>query len=126
MNFFQVFLVAFSLIFSGLAFADPTPYTQAGFENLQNEGKSILVDVHAPWCPICRAQTTILNELLKKKEYQSISVLRVDFDGQKDVLKIFNVSKQSTLIVFKGKKEVARSTGDTSAKGIESLLHKAI
>lgn len=119
-------LVLTSIIFTSTAFADPTPYTQAGFDQLQKEGKSILVAVHAPWCPTCRAQAPIINELLKKKEYQAIIVLRVDFDGQKEVLKTFNVSKQSTLIVFKGAKEMARSTGDTSATSIEKLLQKAI
>jgi thioredoxin 1 len=125
-TFFSTLLFATSLIFTGLAFADPTPYTQAGFDNLQKTGKSILVEVHAPWCPTCRAQAPIVNDLLKKKEFQAITVLRVDFDSQKEALKIFNVSKQSTLIVFKGIKETGRSTGDTSSAGIEKLLQKAI
>jgi thiol-disulfide isomerase/thioredoxin len=119
-------LVFSSIIFTGTAFADPAPYTQAGFNALQKEGKSILVVVHAPWCPTCRAQTPVINELLKQKAYQALTVLRVDFDGQKDALKAFNVSKQSTLIVFKGGKEMARSTGDTSPASIEKLLQKAI
>jgi len=84
------------------------------------------VEVHAPWCPTCRAQAPIVNELLKKKDYQAITVLRVDFDGQKEVLKAFNVSKQSTLIVFKGTKEMGRSTGDTNPASIETLIQKAI
>jgi len=125
-TFFQTLLLATSLIFTGLAFADPSPYTQAGFDNLQKTGKSILVEVHAPWCPTCRAQAPIVNELLKKKDYQAITVLRVDFDGQKEVLKAFNVSKQSTLIVFKGTKEMGRSTGDTNPASIETLIQKAI
>jgi thioredoxin 1 len=71
---FKLLLLMTSLIFTGIiftsaAFADPTLYTQAGFDKLQKEGKSILVEVHAPWCPTCRAQAPIVNELLKKKEY---------------------------------------------------------
>jgi hypothetical protein len=64
--------------------------------------------------------------LLKKKEFQAITVLHVDFDSQKDALKSFNASKQSTLIVFKGTKETGRSTGETSFASIEKLLQKAI
>jgi thioredoxin 1 len=123
---FRTLLLASSLFFTSLAFADTSPYTQADFDSLQKAGKSILVEVHAPWCPTCRAQAPIVNELLKKKDYQAITVLRVDFDGQKDVLKTFNVSKQSTLIVFKGAKEMGRSTGDTNPSSIETLLQKAI
>ncbi len=123
---FKSLLLATALVFSGTAFAGPTPYTQVGFNQLQKEGKSILVEVHAPWCPTCRAQAPIVEGLLKKKEYQTVNVLRVDFDSQKDVLKVFNVSKQSTLIVFKGLKEMGRSTGDTSPASIEKLIQKSI
>lgn len=123
---FKSLLLTTSILVSGTAFADPAAFTQAGFDSLQKEGKSILVEVHAPWCPTCRAQAPVVNELTKKKEFQSITVLRVDFDGQKNVLKTFNVSKQSTLIAFKGSREVARSTGDTSPTSIEKLLQKAI
>jgi hypothetical protein len=35
------------------------------------------------------------------------------YDSQKDELKKFNVSTQSTMVVFKNAKEVARSVGDT-------------
>ncbi len=82
--------------------------------------------VHAPWCPTCRVQAPIINELLEEKEYQTITLLRIDFDSQKDALKKFNVSKQSTLIVFKGAKETGRSTGDTSFDSIEALVQKAL
>lgn len=123
---FKSLLLATSILFTTTALAETTAFTQAQFESLQKEGKSILVEVHAPWCPTCRAQAPVVNELLKKKEFKSITALRVDFDGQKDVLKSFNVSKQSTLIAFKGSKEVARSTGETSPLSIEKLLQKAI
>jgi len=45
---------------------------------------------------------------------------------QKDVVKNFKVTMQSTLIVFKGGKEVGRSTGDTKKDSIADLLKKAI
>lgn len=123
---FKSILIATCIIVSSAVYAENTAFTQTGFNSLQKEGKSILVEVHAPWCPTCRAQAPIVNELIKKKEYQSITVLRVDFDGQKDILKLFNVSKQSTLIAFKGTKEVARSIGDTSQSSIENLLQKTL
>lgn len=115
-----------SLIAAGSAMADTVPYTQAAFDKLQHEGKPILVGVHADWCPTCRAQAPIIESLLKQKDLQGIASLRVDFDGQKDVVRAFHVSRQSTLIVFKGGKEISRSLGDTSREGIEGLLHKAL
>lgn len=117
-------MVLTSAIFSTSVFAAPSSYTEVEFNQLQKEGKSILVVVHAPWCPTCRAQAPIINELLSENEFKEINALRVDFDSQKDILKKLNVSKQSTLILFKGGKEVARSTGDTSLWNIEKLLKK--
>lgn len=125
-SLFKSLLLTISILVSSTAFADSVAFTQAEFDSLQKEGKSILVEVHAPWCPTCRAQAPIVSELLKKKEFQSINLLRVDFDNQKNVLRTLKVSKQSTLIVFKGFKEIVRSTGDTSSASIEKLLLKAI
>jgi len=114
------------LLIAGAAFAEPAAFSQSSFNQLQIAGKSILVEVHAPWCPTCRAQAPVVDMLLKKKEYQSINILRVDFDSQKEALKAFNVSKQSTLIVYKGSKEMGRSTGDTSSASIEKLIKKSL
>jgi thiol-disulfide isomerase/thioredoxin len=121
---FAIGMVLTSAIFSTSVFAAQSNYTEVEFNQLQKEGKSILVVVHAPWCPTCRAQAPIINELLSENEFKEINALRVDFDSQKDILKKLNVSKQSTLIVFKGGKEVARSTGDTSLWNIEKLLKR--
>lgn len=123
---FQALLLATSLMFTSVATADSKTYNQANFDALQKAGKSILMEVHAPWCPTCRVQAPIINELLEEKEYQAITLLRIDFDSQKDALKKFNVSKQSTLIVFKGEKETGRSTGDTAFEKIEALVQKAL
>jgi len=119
-------ILILSFMVAGSAMADTVPYTQATFDTLQHAGKPILVGVHADWCPTCRAQAPIIESLIKQKNYQGITSLRVDFDNQKNVLRTFHVSRQSTLIVFKGGKEVGRSLGDTSPDGIESLLRKAL
>jgi len=119
-----IFILSFLAI--GSAMADTVPYTQAAFDKLQHEGKPIRVHVHADWCPTCRAQDPIIESLLKQKDFQGVASLRVDFDKQKDIVRAFRVSKQSTLIVFKGGKEVGRSLGDTSRDGIEGLLRKAL
>jgi thiol-disulfide isomerase/thioredoxin len=121
---FAIGMVLTSAIFSTSVFAAQSNYTEVEFNQLQKEGKSILVVVHAPWCPTCRAQAPIINELLSENEFKEINALRVDFDSQKEILKKLNVSKQSTLIIFKGGKEVARSTGDTSLWNIEKLLKR--
>jgi thiol-disulfide isomerase/thioredoxin len=106
--------------------ADKTPFDQTAFEAAQAAGKPILIEVTAPWCPTCKAQAPILARLKRDPKFKQLVSYDIDFDTQKDLLKKFNVQTQSTLIVFKGKQETGRSTGDTNADSIEALLAKAI
>ncbi len=125
LKFFRsLFLLSFFAATSALAASNA--FDQATFDTLQKQGKPILVETYADWCATCKRQEPIISELLNTPELQQVTQLRVDFDQQKDVLKALKVSMQSTLIVFKGGKEVGRSTGDTSKDGIAALLKKAI
>ena len=99
------------------------PFDAKAFQASQATGKSILVDVTAPWCPTCKQQKPIVQEI--EKEHPDLVVYDVDFDSAKDVLKQFRVQYQSTLIVFKGPKEVARSTGETDPAPLRALVAKA-
>ena len=105
---------------------DKRPFDQKAFEAAQAAGKPILVEVSAPWCPICKAQAPILSRLKSDRRFKELVSFDIDFDSQKDLLRRFNVQKQSTLIVFKGRQETGRSTGDTNAGSIEALLGKSI
>ncbi len=124
-SFLKVLLLG-ALFQSALALAAGQPFTQAQFDALTQEGKPVIVHVHATWCPTCKVQDPILSELMKSPEFGNVTLLEVDFDKQKDILKEFNVSMQSTLIAFKGGKEQARSTGDTKQPSIEVLSRKVL
>ena len=106
--------------------ADKKAFDQQAFDAAQAAGKPILVEVTAPWCPVCKDQAPILSRLKSDQRFTNLVSFNIDFDTQKDLLKKFNVQKQSTLIVFKGKQETGRSTGDTNAGSIEALLGKSI
>jgi len=112
---------------SAPAFAAETiAYSPADFDAAQQAGRSILVEIHASWCPTCKAQAPILAALEEEPKFQNLLVVRVDFDSQKDALKRFGARTQSTLITFKGDKETGRSVGDTNRDSIAELLGKAI
>lgn len=59
-------------------------------------------------------------------KYDSIIKFRVDFDKQKDVMKRFGASDRSTLIMYRGAKEVGRIHALTEAKEIQALLDKGL
>lgn len=100
------------------------PFSQKAFTEAQEAGKSILVDVTAPWCPTCAKQHPIIQGL--EKTNPKLVVFEVDFDTAKDVLKQFNVQYQSTLISFKGKAEVGRSTGASDPEVITAQVAKSL
>jgi thioredoxin-like negative regulator of GroEL len=101
-------------------------FSQDAFEAAQTAGRPILVEITAPWCPVCRAQKPILSELTAAPQFKNLAVFKVDFDSRKDVVRAFGAQTQSTLIAFKGAKEVGRSVGDTNPRSIEDLLDRAI
>jgi thioredoxin 1 len=101
-------------------------FDAAAFAAAQKAGKPILVDLFAAWCPVCRAQNPVLVQLTREPKFKNMAVFKVDFDIQKDALRALNAQRQSTLIVFKGKKETGRSVGDTNPGSIEALLDSAL
>jgi thioredoxin 1 len=101
-------------------------YSPEALAEAQSTGKPILVDVFAAWCSVCRAQNPILVQLTREPKYKDLVVFKADFDNDKKALKPLDVRSQSTLIVFKGDKEIGRSVGDTSQLSIEGLLDKTL
>ena len=125
MKLFRIIALCIISIFASFAQAgEVKPYDQAVFDALAGEGKPVVLAVHADWCPTCRAQKPIQESLMKQPKYQDVTLMVIDFDKQSDLLKKYKVSMQSTMIGFKGGKEVGRSVGDTNEKSIEALIVK--
>lgn len=122
----RTLLAVFSLVALTVAHAAETkPFDQKTFDALQVAGKPVLIQVYADWCPTCKQQTPIISELLTTSEFKDYTVLKVNFDTQKDVRQALRVAQQSTFIVYRGKSEVARTVGDTSKDSIAATLRKA-
>ena len=120
-------LLGLALFLTPAAFAAETvPYTAAAFDAAQRTGRSILVEIHATWCPTCKAQAPILADLEKDPRFKNLLVVHVDFDSQKDAVRRFGARVQSTLITFKDGKETGRSVGETNRDSLAALLGKAI
>jgi len=115
------------LLAAATAFAAETrPFDQATFDALRAANKPVLIDVYADWCPTCKQQAPLIAALLGSPEFKDYTVLKVNFDTQKDVRNLLKVPYQSTLIVFRGKQEVARSTGDTNKDSIAATLRRGL
>ena len=102
------------------------PFSAEAFKAAQATGGPILVEIHADWCPTCKAQAPILDKLAAEPKFKDLKIFRVDFDGMKAAVKDFKAQSQSTLIVFKGTAERGRSVGDTKQASIAALLDKSL
>ena len=67
-----------------------------------------------------------MDRLSNQPRYAGIVQFRVDYDTQKQVMKQFGARDRSTLVMFKGAKEVGRVVWVTDEKAIQALLDKAL
>lgn len=123
-------MVAAALVIAGLFSAasatTAVPFSAEAFKAAQAAGSPILVEIHADWCPTCKAQKPIIDKLTADPRFKDLKIFRVDFDAMKPEVKKFGAQMQSTLIVFKGSAEQGRSVGDTREASIEALLDKSL
>ncbi|MGB0836188.1 MAG: thioredoxin family protein [Psychrobium sp.] len=116
-------LLICSLFLSTSAFAGGVmQFTEDGFKQLQKENAAILVDVYATWCPTCRKQGKVIKEYFKQNPDSELTVLKVDYDKQKEWVKYFKAFRQSTLIRYQGDKEIGRSIAETNERKLFNLF----
>lgn len=114
------------LLFSFAVFAAGQPITATELADIEKQGKSAVISTHADWCSTCKKQDKVLANFMKDPDYKNVVFYQVDYDNQKDLLKALNVRSQSTIIVYKNGKEVARATGDTKEAALSKLTRQAI
>jgi len=115
-------LSATAMAFAPAAVPTETAFTRAAFEQAQAEDKRILIDIFAPWCPTCRAQEPIINNVAAARGNENLVIFRVDFDSQKPEVRRFGAQRQSTLIAYRGTRETGRLVADTDPDRIAALV----
>ncbi|NIJ35125.1 thioredoxin family protein [Sphingomonas oligoaromativorans] len=115
-------LVALLALAAVPAAAQPIrPFSIAALKAAQAKGEPVLIDAFAPWCPTCRAQAPALDAIAASPDYAKLVILRLDYDHQIAEKKALGINQQSTLIAFKGSREVGRTLGVTQADQIKAF-----
>jgi len=116
-------VLAFAALAAG---AVEMPFTQAAFDKAVAAGQPVIVDFQASWCPTCKAQKPIVQSLMQEPKMKDVTLFAADYDTEQALKRQLRVAQQSTFVVFKGGKEVGRSTGETSKSAIAALFDKAL
>jgi len=120
------FIAALVVFVMAAAHAGELPFSRPAFDKALADGKPVVVDFAASWCPTCKAQKPIVKALLNEPARKPLTLFVADFDKEEALKKRLGVTMQSTLIAFKAGKEVARSTGQTDKAELGALLDKAL
>lgn len=116
-----------SLGLSSAGHAGTVNYTAAKYGSYVKSGKTFLLGVHADWCSTCDRQKRVINALRGKgAPYSGLTIMQVDWDKNRrsPLIKKLNIPRRSTLIMFKGGKEVGRIVAGTSTSQIKGLIDK--
>ena len=118
-------LVLMIMMASAQAF-DKEPYTQERFDELTAAGEVVLIDVYATWCPTCAKQQEAIAAYVEANPDNKFTVLVVDFDDNKDLVRQFRAPRQSTLLLYKGSEQFWFSVAESRPEVIAAELDKAI
>ena len=102
--------------------AEVMDFDASTFAAAQSEGRPILLDISAWWCPVCASQNATIQKTVGAAEYDKLIVLHINYDRQQSIWKGLGVRKQATLIGFRGKQEIGRLSFVTDKKQIQSFL----
>lgn len=111
---------------SSAVHAGETEYSKPAFERALAQRRAIVVAFVTDWCNTCSVQQPVLAELLGEPRFRQLTVFIADFDKEIELKKRLRVPQQSTLVVFKNGREVARGTGQTRKEEVAALLSKAL
>ncbi len=101
-------------------------YDKAKLDAAIKSGSPVVVHVHADWCPSCRKQMSTMDELFKDPALAKVQTIRVNYDRDRDFLSAYKVTRQATVIAFKGGKEVSRVTYDPDPVKVTAVVRSAL
>ena len=123
---FAAIALAVNIIAASALAGEIKPYNEAAFAEAKAAGKTVLLDFHADWCPVCKKQGPVLGSLVQEDKLKDIAAFKVNYDDETALKKQLKVTSQSTLIVFKGEKLVSHAVGVTDKDKIRALIEKGL
>ena len=125
-----IFILFFFFTSNVYSMEKETTFNKELFDKAQSQGKIVIVSSWIKYCTSCASQMKVLNTAKKNGELSDIKFDNIEYFAfdvtDKNISNFFNVQYQTTLLIFKGNKEVYRSIGETSEKLIYEALKASI
>ena len=118
----KILIIIFTLIsFNTFAVDKSTTFNNEIFEKAQLEGKTVVINSWNKTCYTCGKQVKILNEA--EKEFIDILFLSFEQTKDKEIAKLLDIEYWTTIVVYKGNKEISRTIGQTKKSEIYSQIN---
>ncbi len=116
----RIFILIFCIFaFNVNSMEKETTFDKELFDQAQTDGKVVIVSSWIKYCSSCASQMKVLDKA--KNDFDNIEYFAFDITN-KEIAELFDVQYQTTLLIFKDKKLVYRSIGETT----KDLIYKAI
>ena len=97
---------------------------QNQFQNLLNEGKTVLVDYWAPWCGYCRRIAPAYEKLAQERD--DIIFAKVNIDEEPLLANDANIEVIPTLVLYKDGKAADFVIAPNSKLAIERFIEQGV
>ncbi len=97
-------------------------FDQETFETALADGKKVLLDFYADWCPTCRSNAPVVKSAVQADG--DVVAFKVNYDTEQALRSKYGVVSQSTYITIQNDQELGRALGAQSADTITQLLAK--
>ena len=101
-----------------------TNFTIQKFEEAKKNGETVIVTAWNKYCGTCKRQKVVLDQA--EKDFKDVLFLYYNHPKMKDIAKYLKIDHRSTILVYKGNKEVSRTIGQLDKSVIYSNIKKGI
>jgi len=106
------------------SFEKTTNFTFKKFKKAQLDGKTIVINAWNKNCMTCEKQSKIFTNALN--DFKDVEFLFYEQTKYKDYANALNIKFWTTIVVYKGQKEISRKIGLTEKEEIYQLIKKGI
>ncbi|MBI1813178.1 thioredoxin family protein [Candidatus Peregrinibacteria bacterium] len=78
------------------------PYSDAAYKQALADGKTVVIDFHANWCPICKVNAPHIQAAFDATHDPNVVGFIADYDTETALEDQFGVSSQSTIVKVRG------------------------